>query len=255
MMETESVIRKAAAWCLKTWCQRGQTWGSQFTRLSPSHADNYLYAKTTTPFSDGLLSRGLDMHDCTATLDLMFDQLKNKVNEATRHDDGSEKGHTQKGTHLEAMQAVVKGTKDVKSELYRGLPDHQQEETQAIIATYTQRTDLEWGSNKAGKVVHGLSMQLSTGQEISLPSAEKGKQGAPQGKRKRKTGGDSAEQHEYKKGCQVKGCKWGTPWIKPRGKCEMFCTLHFGELNDGVTLELESGKQWVPPTATGEVPT
>ena len=26
----------------------------------------------------------------------------------------------------------------------------------------------------------------------------------------------------------------------------MFCTLHFGELNDGVTLELESGKQWVP---------
>ena len=26
----------------------------------------------------------------------------------------------------------------------------------------------------------------------------------------------------------------------------MFCTLHFGELNDGVMLELESGKQWVP---------
>ena len=26
----------------------------------------------------------------------------------------------------------------------------------------------------------------------------------------------------------------------------MFCTLHFSELNEGVTLELESGKQWVP---------
>ena len=26
----------------------------------------------------------------------------------------------------------------------------------------------------------------------------------------------------------------------------MFCTLHFGELNEGVTLELDSGKQWVP---------
>ena len=70
---------------------------------------------------------------------------------------------------------------------------------------------------------------------LSLPSAERGKQGAPQAKQKRETGGDSAEQHEYKKGCQVKGCKRGTAWSKPRGKYE-FCTLHFGELNEGVTL-------------------
>ena len=26
----------------------------------------------------------------------------------------------------------------------------------------------------------------------------------------------------------------------------MFCTLHSSELNEGITLELESGKQWVP---------
>ena len=26
----------------------------------------------------------------------------------------------------------------------------------------------------------------------------------------------------------------------------MFCTAHFKELNDGVTLQLESGKEWVP---------
>ena len=71
------------------------------------------------------------------------------------------------------MRAVVKGTKDVKSELYRGLPDHQQNEIQAFIATV--RTDLEWGSKKAGKVVHALSMQISTGHELSLPSADKGK--------------------------------------------------------------------------------
>ena len=47
-----------------------------------------------------------DMQDCTATLDLLFDQLKNEINEATRHDDGSEKGLKKKGTQLEAMQAV-----------------------------------------------------------------------------------------------------------------------------------------------------
>ena len=58
--------------------------------------------------------------DCTATVDLMFDQIKNKINEATRHEDTSEKGHRKKGTHLEAMKAVVKGTKKVKSELYKG---------------------------------------------------------------------------------------------------------------------------------------
>ena len=137
-----------------------------------SVTSGHFYAKAATPFSDGLLSKGFDMRDCTATLDLMFDQLKNKVNEATRHDDGSETGHKKKGTHLEAMRAVVKGTQEVKSELYRGLPDHQKE-IHAFIAK--ERVDLQWGSKKAGKAVHALSMQLSNGQELSLPSAAKGK--------------------------------------------------------------------------------
>ena len=66
------------------------------------------------------------MHDCTSTIDLPFDQLKNKINEATQHNDGSERGLKKKGTQLEAMKAVIKGTKDVRSELYRGLPDHHQ---------------------------------------------------------------------------------------------------------------------------------
>ena len=193
------------------------------------------------------------MHDCTATLDLMFDQLKNKVNEATRHDDGSEKGHKKKGTHLEAMRAVVKGTKGVKSELYRELPDHHQKEIQAFIAT--ARTDLEWGSTKAGKVVHALSMQLSTstGQELSLPSAEKGKQGAPQGKRKRETGGDSEEQHAYKKGCQGKGCKWGTPWSKPRG-IEVRDVLH-AALWRAQRWRYAGVRVWEAVVTTGEVST
>ena len=174
----------------------------------------------------------------------MFDHIKNKINEATCHDDGSEKGHRKKGTHLEAMKAVVRGTREVKSELYKGLPDHQQKEIQAFIAT--SAADLEWGSKKAGRVVHAMSMQLSTGQALSLPDCAKVKPGAPQGKRKRETDGGSTGQHDYKKGCQVKGCKWGAPWSKARGKYEMFCAAHFKELNDGVTLQLESGKEWVP---------
>ena len=177
----------------------------------------------------------------------MFDQIKNKINKVTCHDDGSKKGHCKKGTHLEAMKAMVRGTKEVKSKLYKGLPDHvhQKKEIQAFIAT--SAADLEWGSKKAGKVVHAMSMQLSTGQELSLPSSTKRMPRALQGKCKHNTDADSKGQHTYKKGCQVKGCKWGTVWSKAQGKYDMFCTLHFGELNNGVTLELESGKQWVPP--------
>ena len=96
MMETESVIRKAAEMnVVPAWSDVGQPIYTAITVTC-----GYFYAKAATPFSDGLLSKGLDMHVCTATLDLMFDQLKNKVNEATRHDDGSEKGHKKKGTHL-----------------------------------------------------------------------------------------------------------------------------------------------------------
>ena len=83
---------------------------------------------------------------------------------------------------------------------------------------------------------------------LPLPSGEQNKRRAPWGtpKRKREADDEPSRKEEYKKGCQVKGCKWGTPWSKARGKYEMFCTLHFGELNEGVTMELESGKQWVP---------
>ena len=105
-----------------------------------------------------------------------------------------------------------------------------------------------WGSNKANKVVHALLMQLSNGQVLSLPSGEQGKRGAPWATpiRQREASGEPSGKKEHKKGCQVKDCKWGTPWSKVWGKYEMFFTLHFGELNDGITLELESGKQWVP---------
>ena len=158
MMEAESVIRKAAEMnVVPAWSDVGQP---IYTAISVT--SGYFYAKAATPLSDGLLSKGFDMHDMS-TLDLMFDQLKSKSNEATRHghDDGSEKGHKKKGTHLEAMRAVVKGTKDVKSKLYRGLPDHQQKEIQSYLAK--ERTDVQWDSKKAGKMVHALSMQLSNG--------------------------------------------------------------------------------------------
>ena len=167
MKETESVIRKAAEMnVVPAWADVGQP---IYTAISVT--STYFYAKAASPFSDGLLSRGFDLNDCTATLDLMFDQIKNKINEATRHDDGLEKGHRKKGTHLEAMKAVVRGTREVKSELYKGLPDHQQKEIQAFIAT--SAADIEWGSKKAGKVVHAMSMQLSTGQELSLPDCQR----------------------------------------------------------------------------------
>ena len=43
----------------------------------------YFYAKAAALFSDGGLAKGWDMQDCMMTLDLMFDQLKNKIMEAT----------------------------------------------------------------------------------------------------------------------------------------------------------------------------
>ena len=50
-----------------------------------------------------------------------------------------------------------------------------------------------------------MSMQLSTGQELSLPDCAKVKPGAPQGKRKRDTDGGSAGQHEYKRAARSRG--------------------------------------------------
>ena len=238
MKETESALRKAAEMnVVPAWFDVGQP---IYTAIEFNCS--YFYAKAASAFSDGLLSKGFDQHDCTATIDLMFDQLKNKINEATRHEDTVEKGHRKKGPHLEAMKAVVKGAKTVKSETYKGLLEHQQKEIHTFLAANAAK--LDWGSKKSGKVVHALSMQLSTGQELSLPDCAKVKPAAPQGKRKRETDGGSTGQQ--KKGCQVKGCKWGTPWSKARGKYEMFCLAHFKELNDGVTLQLESGKEWVP---------
>ena len=100
--EAESVIRKAAEMnVVPAWQDVGQP---IYTAISVT--SGYFYAKAATPFSDGGLAKGWDMQDCTATLDLLFDQLKNEINEATRHDDGSEKGLKKKGTQLEAMQAV-----------------------------------------------------------------------------------------------------------------------------------------------------
>ena len=94
-------------------------------------------------------------------------------------------------SHLEAMKTVVKGAKKVKSELYQGLLEHQQKEIQTFIAA--SAAELDWGSKKAGRVVHAMSMQLSTGQQLPLPDCAKlkTKPGAPQGKRKRETDGGS----------------------------------------------------------------
>ena len=191
MEEAESVIRKAAEMnVVPAWADVGQP-----TYTAISVTCGYFYAKAATPFSDGGLAKGWDMQDCTATLDLLFDQLKNKINEATHYDENSEKVLKKKGTQLEAMRAVIKGTKDVRSELYRGLPDHQQKEIQTCMVK--ERIDLKWGSNKTGKNVHALSMQLSNGQVLSLPSGEQGKRGAPRDTTKRncETGGVGIATH------------------------------------------------------------
>ena len=93
MKEPESVIRKAAEMNVApAWSDVGQP---IYTAISVTC--RYFYAKAATPFSDGGLSRGWDMHDCTSTIDFPFDQLKNKINEATQHNDGSERGLSEKG--------------------------------------------------------------------------------------------------------------------------------------------------------------
>ena len=94
---------------------------------------SYFYARAVETFSDGGASRNWDLMDCTATLDLMFDQVKNKIKEVVVHDDKSEKGLKKKGLQLEAMKAVVKGTKAVKSTVYKALSAQQQKAIQAHL--------------------------------------------------------------------------------------------------------------------------
>ena len=84
--------------------------------------------------------------DCTSTLDLMFDQVKNKIKEAVVHDDKREKGLKKKGLQLDAMKAVVKGTKDVKSTVYKALICTQQKAIKTHLSK--EKPDLVWGSSK-----------------------------------------------------------------------------------------------------------
>ena len=114
--------------------------------------------------------------DCTATLDPMFDQVKNKIKEAVVHDDKSEKGLKKKGLQLEAMKAVVKGTKAVKSMVYKALSAQQQKVIQTHLTK--EKPDLVWGSIKGNKLVHAMAMKLSTGETLSLPSGDTKKRGA-----------------------------------------------------------------------------
>ena len=235
MAESEVVIRKAAEMnAVPAWIDVGKP---IFTAISSK--TSYFYAKAVEPFEDGGAARGWDIHDCTSTLDLMFDQLKNKIKEAVVLEDKSEKGLKKKGLQLEAMKAVVKATKDCKSAVYKGLNANQQKAIKIHLSK--QNPDLVWGSLKGNKMVHAMAMKLTTGETLSLPTGDKKKQGE-----KRQRGEGGSKQGSRKKGCQVKDCKWGVPHNKERNKPEMFCKKHFDELKGGTTLELEGGKMWVP---------
>jgi len=68
MKETEVAIRKAAEVnVVPAWSDVGQP---IYTAIE-FHC-SYFYARAASPFSDGLLSKGFDQHDCTATLDLII---------------------------------------------------------------------------------------------------------------------------------------------------------------------------------------
>ena len=98
------LVRKAAEMnAMPAWCDVGKP---IYTAISVKCS--YFYVRAVETFSDGGASRNWDLVDCTATLDLMFDQVKNKNNDAVVHDDKSEKGLKKKGLQVEAMKAVVK---------------------------------------------------------------------------------------------------------------------------------------------------
>ena len=109
-------------------------------------------------------------------MDLMFDQIKNKIEEAVVHEDRAEKRLKKKGLQLDAMKAVVKATKGVKSTVYKALSAQQQKTIQAHLAK--EKPDLVLGSIKGNKLVHAMAMKLSTGEALSLPSGEPSRRSA-----------------------------------------------------------------------------
>ena len=103
MAESEVIIRKAAEMnAMPAWVDVGKP---IYTAISAK--SSYFYARAVQPFDDGGASKGWDLLDCTSTLDLMFDQLENKIKEAVVLDDKGEKGLKKKGLQLDAMKAVV----------------------------------------------------------------------------------------------------------------------------------------------------
>ena len=114
--------------------------------------------------------------DCTSALDLMFDQVKNKTQEAVVNEDKTAKGLKKKGLQLDAMKAVLKGTKDVKSTMYKALSATQQNAIKTHLSK--EKPDLVWGSIKGNTMVHAMAKNLSTGETLSLPSSDIKKHGA-----------------------------------------------------------------------------
>ena len=193
MKDAEVIIRKVAEMnAVPAWWNVGRPF-----QTAISVECSYFYANAVKPFSDGGASRNWDLMDCTSAVDLVFDQVKNKIEEAVQPEDSTQKGLMKTGLQLDAINAVVKGTKTVKSTVYKAI-SAQQKAIQAHLAK--EKPDVVWGSNKGNKMVHAIAMNVSAGESLYLPSGETPKRGAATWR----TSDDASKPGTRKKGCQVK---------------------------------------------------